>query len=61
MSRQLSKGSRLVLLLTVNKNPWAQVNYGTGKDPSDESIADAKEPLEVPWQNDSYLNLPLWR
>jgi putative CocE/NonD family hydrolase len=61
MSRQLSKGSRLVLLLTVNKNPWAQVNYGTGKDVSDESIADAKEPLEVRWQNDSYVNVPLLR
>jgi hypothetical protein len=23
--------------------------------------ADAKEPLEVRWQNDSYVNLPLWR
>ena len=45
VSRQLSKGSRLLLVVDVNRGPFAQVNYGTGKDVSDESIADAKEPL----------------
>ena len=39
VSRQLSRGSRLLVLLTVNKNGNAQINYGTGKDVSDESIA----------------------
>jgi hypothetical protein len=34
-------------------------NYGTGKDVSDESIADAGEPLRVKWHNDSYVNVPL--
>jgi putative CocE/NonD family hydrolase len=61
VSRQLSSGSRLVLLLTVNKNEHSQVNYGTGKDVSDESIADAKEPLHVQWHNDSYINVPIRR
>jgi uncharacterized protein len=59
MSRQMSKGSRLVLLLTVNKNAFSQVNYGTGKDVSDESIADAKQPLHVQWPTDSYIDVPL--
>jgi uncharacterized protein len=59
VSRQLSRGSRLLVLLTVNKNPFAQVNYGTGKDVSDESIADAKEPLVVRWYNDSLLRIPV--
>lgn len=59
VSRQLSKGSRLVLLLTVNKNSAAQVNYGTGKDVSDESIADAKQPLRVKWHNGSFVDIPL--
>ena len=59
VSRQLSKGSRLVLLLTVNKNASAQVNYGTGKDVSDESIADAGQPLHVQWLNSSFINIPL--
>jgi len=34
-------------------------NYGTGKDVSDESIADAGEPLRVKWHNDSYVNVPV--
>jgi predicted acyl esterase len=61
VSRQLSKGSRLLFLLDVNKNPTAQVNYGTGKDVSDESVVDAKEPLELRWHNDSYVRVPLER
>ncbi len=38
-SRMLRKGSRLLVMLNVNKNNFAQVNYGTGKDvsgPNDE-------------------------
>jgi hypothetical protein len=59
--RQMSKGSRLLVLVTVNKNDQAQVNYGTGKDVSDESIADAKEPLHVRWYNDSLVRVPIRR
>jgi putative CocE/NonD family hydrolase len=59
VSRQLSKGSRLLVVLDVNRGPFAQVNYGTGKDVSDESIADAKEPLRVEWFNDSYVEIPV--
>jgi uncharacterized protein len=61
MSRQMSPGSRLVLFVTVNKNQNAQVNYGTGRDVSDESIADAKEPLHVQWHTDSYVKVPIYR
>ena len=59
ISRQLSKGSRLLVVVDVNRGPFAQVNYGTGKDVSDESIADAKEPLRVEWFNDSYVEIPV--
>jgi predicted acyl esterase len=59
VGRQLSAGSRLLLLLTVNKNPHAQVNYGTGKDVSDESVADAGMPLRVQWYGRSYIDVPL--
>lgn len=59
VSRQLSRGSRLLVLLTVNKNAQTEVNYGTGKDVSDESIADAKVPLEVRWYNDSVIDVPV--
>ena len=58
--RQLSKGSRLLVVLNVNKNAYAQVNYGTGKDVSDETIEDAKDSLEIKWYNDSVIKIPVW-
>jgi len=61
VSRQLSKGSRLLVTLNVNKNPNEQINYGTGKDVSDEDISDAKVPLKIKWQNDSYVKIPLFK
>jgi putative CocE/NonD family hydrolase len=60
-SRQLSKGSRLLVTLNVNKNAYAQINYGTGKDVSDEDITDAKIPLKIKWRNDSYVKIPVWK
>jgi hypothetical protein len=47
------------VVLNVNKNRYSQLNYGTGKDPSDESIADAAEPLQAKWRNDSYVPIPI--
>jgi uncharacterized protein len=61
VSRQIHKGSRLLVQMTVNKNEFEQLNYGTGTDVSDESIADAKTPLQVRWQNDSYITVPIWK
>jgi predicted acyl esterase len=61
VSRRLSKGSRLLLTLNVNKNPFAQINYGTGKDVSDEDINDAKPPLQIKWHNGSYVKIPIWQ
>lgn len=60
-ARRLEKGSRLVAVVDVNKGPWAQINYGTGKDVSDETINDAGEPLTVEWRNDSYIELAIRR
>jgi putative CocE/NonD family hydrolase len=59
MSRQLQQGSRVVAVLRVIKEPGRQINYGTGKDVSDETIRDAGTPLEIKWCNDSYLDLPV--
>ena len=61
VSRRLSKGSRLLVTLNVNKNPYAQINYGTGNDVSDEDINDAKTPLQINWHNDSYVKIPVWK
>ncbi|WP_413670794.1 CocE/NonD family hydrolase [Mucilaginibacter sp. Mucisp86] len=60
-SRQFSKGSRIVILLNINKSPFEQINYGTGKNVSDETIRDAQEPLQIKWFNDSYINVPALR
>ncbi len=59
-SKKLRKGSRLILVLNVNKHPHEQINYGTGKDVSDETINDAKEPLQVKWYNESYVKIPIF-
>ncbi len=60
-SRQFSKGSRIVILLNINKSPFEQINYGTGRNVSDETIRDAQEPLQIKWFNDSYINVPVLR
>lgn len=57
-SKKLSSGSRLVIALGVNKNPRWQINYGTGKDVSDETIADASVPLQIKWHGDSLIKIP---
>ena len=49
IGKLIEKGSRLVLVLNVNKNPGAEVNLGTGKDVSEEIISDAGEPLQIKW------------
>ncbi len=56
-SRKLGKGSRLLVVLGINKNPDWQINYGTGKDVSEETIKDAGEPLDIRWYNDSYIRI----
>ena len=58
-SRLLQAGSRLVVVLGVIKQPGEQINYGTGKDVSDESIADARDPLRILWMTDSSVAVPL--
>jgi predicted acyl esterase len=60
-SKRLEKGSRLVAYLNVNKNPFAQLNYGTGNDVSDETIADGKQKLQVEWSNRSFITVPILR
>ncbi|NAS32371.1 CocE/NonD family hydrolase [Flavobacteriaceae bacterium R38] len=58
-SKKISKGSRIVLVLNVNKHPYQQLNYGTGKDVSNETIKDADTPLDIKWFNDSFIKIPI--
>jgi putative CocE/NonD family hydrolase len=60
-SRQLRPGSRLVVALGVIKQMGEQINYGTGKDVSDETIADAGVPLTIRWFADSFIDAPVSR
>lgn len=59
VARQMQPGSRLLVLLDALKSPASQVNYGTGKDVSDESVADAGEPLKIEILSGSYIGVPL--
>jgi len=59
ISKKISEGSRLVVVLNVNKHPFEIINYGSGKQPAYETISDAGEPLEIRWFNDSYIEIPV--
>jgi putative CocE/NonD family hydrolase len=61
VSKKLHIGSRLLVVINVNKNPFSPLNYGSGKNVMDETIEDAKEPLTVNWYNDSYIKVPIKR
>jgi putative CocE/NonD family hydrolase len=56
LGKKLAAGSRLVVTVGVVKEPDRQLNLGSGKDPSDESVQDAGGPLEVRWRGSSYLD-----
>jgi uncharacterized protein len=60
-SRRVQAGSRVALVLGINKRPDRQVNYGTGDDVSEESIDDATVPLRIRWYNSSYIEVPIRR
>jgi predicted acyl esterase len=62
-SRKLQAGSRLVLVLGVNKRPDQEINYGSGEDVSAESLADDddKLPVKIRWYGDSYIDVPVRR
>jgi putative CocE/NonD family hydrolase len=60
-SRKLEIGSRVVVVLGVNKRPDRQINYGTGGAVNDESVDDGRVPVKVRWYSDSYIDLPIRR
>ena len=59
LGRRLAAGSRVVVTLGVIKQPDRQLNMGSGKDPGDETLADAGAPLEIRWYGSSHIDLPL--
>ncbi|MBU2917068.1 CocE/NonD family hydrolase [Psychrosphaera sp. F3M07] len=62
-SKLIKKGSKIVLVLNVNKNKDAQVNLGSGKPVNYEQLSDAGQAMKLKWYLSSQINLPLklWR
>jgi putative CocE/NonD family hydrolase len=56
-ARKLAAGSRLVLVIGLNKRPDRQINYGTGKDVNSETVADAQAPVRVRWHAPSHVEI----
>ncbi|MGA7157734.1 MAG: CocE/NonD family hydrolase [Acidobacteriaceae bacterium] len=58
--RRLQAGSRLVAVINVIKESGREINYGTGKPVSTETIHDANAPLQIRWLGSSYLDVPIY-
>ena len=61
VSRRLEAGSRLVVVVRVNKQPDMQINYGTGGDVAAETIADAGAAMRIEWLGGSVVEIPVRR
>jgi len=61
VSKKINQGSRLVVLLNINKHPFEIINYGSGKSVAEETMADAGEPLQINWHNESFIQIPIHR
>ncbi|RBQ01919.1 CocE/NonD family hydrolase [Pedobacter miscanthi] len=57
VSRKIAKGSKLVFILGVPVESGMEINYGTGKIVSQETIADADDDLQLEWHSNSHLSL----
>jgi len=49
------------MVIGVVRSPGQRINYGIGKNVSDETIADSGDPVTIRLSNRSYLDLPVWR
>jgi predicted acyl esterase len=57
-SRRIAKGSRLVVVVAVMKNPSQEINYGTGKTVADETVKDAVGKLRIKWLPGTFMAVP---
>jgi hypothetical protein len=56
---RVESGARLVMVLRVSKLPNREINYGSGRAVSGESIAAGRIPVKLSLLRGSYLNLPI--
>jgi len=59
--KKIAKESRIVIVINANKNSYGQINYGTGRDVSTESIEDSGAPLKLSIDLKSKIFIPVWR
>jgi uncharacterized protein len=59
MSGVFPPGGKLVVVVTLIRSQTEEINYGTGRDVADESIADGKVPLRIRWLGSSFIDIPL--
>ncbi|BAH39974.1 putative hydrolase [Gemmatimonas aurantiaca T-27] len=60
-SRRMQAGSRLLLVIDVNKDAGHQVNHGTGGDVSAERASDAVTPMSLRLMPGSFVDVPVRR
>jgi putative CocE/NonD family hydrolase len=58
-SRLLQAGTRLVVVLGVNKRADQEINYGAAEDVRAQYIENAGDPLRIRWYANSYLEIPI--
>jgi hypothetical protein len=56
-SREFRPGSRLVVEIRALKGRGAQINHGTGKSVSDETIKDSSVPLTINWYSETNIRI----
>ena len=56
---RVESGARLVMVLRVSKRPDREINYGSGRAVSGDSIASARTPVRLSLLRGSYLILPI--
>ena len=61
MSHLAQAGSRIVAVLSIIKSPERQMNYGSGKEVSEETVADAGKPLTIEWFDASFIDIPIYK
>jgi hypothetical protein len=47
------------MVLGINKRADREINYGSGADVSEESVADGKIPVKARWYSSSYIDIPI--
>jgi len=56
---RVESGARLVMVFRVSKLPNREINYGSGRAVSGESIAAGRTPVKLSLLRGSYLDLPV--